>query len=565
MVKTQRPGDDATRRCAAVDSETTPSRGRWHILCAVFVAAVAAAAFTPHDPNASVGELEVPTIDIRALVTGNGCTDGSSNECAEVARQIRDAVSSIGMFRVTNHSISRSFQGESGDAIRRLFQISDEEKQRLAVERGKLSRGYIGMGSESGSQRLEVKEAWSYGYEWAGGGGASADLARDRTADGQVLRHRRGRTLPSHPNVLQGPNVWPASNVFSKRDRTTLQDLYTQLVDVAEGLVRGFSMAMGEPAEFLARFCRDASELDSRGDGSAGEAESVSETGAGATISLLRLFHYFPYSRAGAEASPGAERIGSSPHTDWGFLTLILETDAVPGLQVFHRRRRAWFDVRPAPGTIIVNVGDYFSLLTESRFHSPLHRVVSNGAAEVSFARSAVVLRQRPCWRPKLVSALVRHACSPPRLCLPVLSSFVATSAFPWFSFTTRRLKRAFRNTSLQRTARRACSPTKTSAISKGMGSALRLSCAMERGNRARTSGSKSHLGSTLPQSGRKSFAQAAPSMARVQIEFLRTVEQCTSTILYEENLIFSLSVSTHTGATRTPASVVPPARRPRW
>lgn len=44
----------------------------------------------------------------------------------------------------------------------------------------------------------------------------------------------------------------------------------------------------------------------------------------GDSISLMRLFHYMPYGLAGA-VGEGQERIGSSPHTDWGFLTLILQ------------------------------------------------------------------------------------------------------------------------------------------------------------------------------------------------------------------------------------------------
>jgi len=39
----------------------------------------------------------------------------------------------------------------------------------------------------------------------------------------------------------------------------------------------------------------------------------------GEHISLMRAFRYFPHAAAGA-MRPDVERVGSSAHTDWGFL-----------------------------------------------------------------------------------------------------------------------------------------------------------------------------------------------------------------------------------------------------
>ena len=43
----------------------------------------------------------------------------------------------------------------------------------------------------------------------------------------------------------------------------------------------------------------------------------------GEKISLMRLFHYLPYDQ---KIQNKLNNIGSSPHTDWGFLTLILQS-----------------------------------------------------------------------------------------------------------------------------------------------------------------------------------------------------------------------------------------------
>ncbi|ETO19336.1 hypothetical protein RFI_17893, partial [Reticulomyxa filosa] len=69
--------------------------------------------------------------------------------------------------------------------------------------------------------------------------------------------------------------------------------------------------------------------------------------------------------------------IGSSPHTDWGLLTLIAADD-IPGLQLFDKEKNQWLTVKPRfhHNEIFVNCGDFMSILSNSKFKSPLHRVV---------------------------------------------------------------------------------------------------------------------------------------------------------------------------------------------
>jgi isopenicillin N synthase-like dioxygenase len=75
--------------------------------------------------------------------------------------------------------------------------------------------------------------------------------------------------------------------------------------------------------------------------------------------------------------SQQVERIGSSPHSDWGFLTLIMQ-DNVGGLQVQPSGTQQWIDVPVVDGALVLNIGDYLSLLTHGRFISPLHRVIAD-------------------------------------------------------------------------------------------------------------------------------------------------------------------------------------------
>ncbi len=61
-------------------------------------------------------------------------------------------------------------------------------------------------------------------------------------------------------------------------------------------------------------------------------------------------------------------------HTDPGILTLLCQ-DLTGGLQA-HSHARGWIDVPPAPGTIVVNIGDALQVWSNDNYRAGLHRVV---------------------------------------------------------------------------------------------------------------------------------------------------------------------------------------------
>ena len=65
---------------------------------------------------------------------------------------------------------------------------------------------------------------------------------------------------------------------------------------------------------------------------------------------------------------------GSAPHTDHGFMTLVLQDDT-GGLEVLNSNGR-WIPVSPIPNTLVLNVADMLSIISNGRWKSTPHRVI---------------------------------------------------------------------------------------------------------------------------------------------------------------------------------------------
>jgi isopenicillin N synthase-like dioxygenase len=132
--------------------------------------------------------IKLPTVDISPFLNQRS----TPAQLHRVARQITNAASTTGCFFLVGHGFTLLEQTATLAAAHELMHgVSPTARQALAVKPGKLARGYVPLAGESGSAELvEVKEGFSFGYEWA--------------------PNEKPR------NVLQGPNVWPqATDGFS--------------------------------------------------------------------------------------------------------------------------------------------------------------------------------------------------------------------------------------------------------------------------------------------------------------------------------------------------------------
>lgn len=222
-------------------------------------------------------------------------------------------------------------------------------------------RGYIPFGQESGLQtHFEPKEGFSYGFDWT-----QAALTK--------------------ANALHGDNVWP--DIPDGWGREVLEELFSTEIRLAERLTQCISMALNN-----------------------GNRTSLAPfVDPGGSTSVMRLFHYFASDTLketkGVKVDPTKIVMGSSPHTDWGYLTLILQDD-VGGLQLSHQGQ--WVDVPHVHNSLVVNAGDFLAVLSGGRYHSPVHRVLSPSARD----RTSFVLFYYPLFETPMDNSLFTRGAS---------------------------------------------------------------------------------------------------------------------------------------------------------
>ncbi|KAF9601874.1 hypothetical protein IFM89_023793 [Coptis chinensis] len=71
---------------------------------------------------------------------------------------------------------------------------------------------------------------------------------------------------------------------------------------------------------------------------------------------------------------------GLPHHTDPNTITILLQGQEVPGLQVLHNGK--WVAVNPHPGAFVVNIGDQVQALSNGRYKSVWHRAIVNTEIE---------------------------------------------------------------------------------------------------------------------------------------------------------------------------------------
>jgi isopenicillin N synthase-like dioxygenase len=246
---------------------------------------------------------------------------------ARIAADLDRIFSEIGFCYIANAGVPRSLIDGLFEASRRFHAAPQSAKDAIAIN--SFHRGYM-----APKTSLIVTST-------------VARVTKPNLSESFMLMHEVAPEDPECGQPLQGPNQWPA-DLPGFREAVTAYN--AALEGVARRLTRLIARALGlAPAALDAWFEKPTT--------------------------WLRLLHY---PSQGPE--PAADEFGSAPHTDYGFITILLQ-DSVGGLEV-RRSDGTWLPATPVPGTFVVNVGDILSRWTNRRWQSTPHRVQNRAAAD---------------------------------------------------------------------------------------------------------------------------------------------------------------------------------------
>ncbi len=232
----------------------------------------------------------------------------------------------FGFAVIADHGIPDGLIARAEDMARAFFALPDEVKRRYAIAGGGGARGYTPFGIETakGAAAHDLKEFWHVGRDLPMG-------------------HRFARHMPE--------NIWPDevpgfretfAELYATFDRTGLR--------ILEAIARFLKL---DPDYFR----------DTVQDGN----------------SVLRLLHYPPI-----QGEPGSH-VRAGAHEDINTITLLLGAEEA-GLELLTRDGR-WIPVCPAPGELVVNIGDMLQRLTNGALRSTSHRVVNPPAERCGRSR----------------------------------------------------------------------------------------------------------------------------------------------------------------------------------
>ena len=245
---------------------------------------------------------------------------------ADFPSRIGAAFERYGFVIITDHGIPQPLIERFLGLYQRFFALPEAEKRRHHVAGGGGARGYTPFGIETakGATHHDLKEFWHVGRE---------------LPDGHPFR----RYMP--------PNVW-VDSLPGFRELTL--EMFEAFDRMGRRLLAPIARSLALPPDYF---------------------EDKVEQGN----SVLRVIHYPPM------PPDPTESVRAGAHEDINVITLLLGAEE-PGLQVLTRQGQ-WLPANPAPGSLVVNVGDMLQRLTNGVLRSTTHRVVNPPRDRASHAR----------------------------------------------------------------------------------------------------------------------------------------------------------------------------------
>ena len=254
-----------------------------------------------------------------AVVDYNDYTSGDSEKRARFIKEFGDSFSNMGFAIVRNHGVSEELKNNLFRVSKAFFALSDDVKKSYEDEANHGQRGYISKNKESakGKDVPDLKEFYHVGQS---------------VSDGDPIKEE-------YPD-----NIWPSA---IEDFEAVGDEVYKTFENTGRNLLRATALYLDLPENYFDDKIHNGN-------------------------SILRLLHYYPVQDK-SQIPEGAVR--AAAHGDINLITLLMGGTA-DGLQA-QTLDGEWIPVSPADDEIVVNIGDMLARLTNNRFRSTQHQVIT--------------------------------------------------------------------------------------------------------------------------------------------------------------------------------------------
>lgn len=230
-----------------------------------------------------------------------------------------DSFSNMGFAIVRNHGVSAKLRQELLAISKAFFELPQSQKKNYENLLLAGQRGYISKNRESAKGRSvpDIKEFYHIGQT---------------VIDGDPIQSE-------YPD-----NIWPDK---LEQFKSTCETVYQTFEQTGKNLLKAVALYLGLSENYF---------------------ESKVHNGN----SILRLLHYYPVKNLN-DIPEGAVR--AAAHGDINLITLLMGGSA-DGLQA-QTLSGEWIPVSPKDDEVVVNIGDMLARLTNNRFRSTQHRVIT--------------------------------------------------------------------------------------------------------------------------------------------------------------------------------------------
>ena len=254
-----------------------------------------------------------------AVVDYHDYTSGDPQKRAQFIQEFGDSFSNMGFAIVKNHGVSEELKARLFKVSKAFFALSDEVKKSYEDEANHGQRGYISKNKESakGKDVPDLKEFYHIGQT---------------VTDGDQIK-------TEYPD-----NIWPDA---IQEFEAVGQEVFETFETTGRNLLRATALYLELPEDYFDPKIHNGN-------------------------SILRLLHYYPVQDK-SQIPEGAVR--AAAHGDINLITLLMGGSA-DGLQA-QTLDGEWIPVSPATDEIVINIGDMLARLTNNRFRSTQHRVIT--------------------------------------------------------------------------------------------------------------------------------------------------------------------------------------------